>query len=66
MKMQEIREIAKPLGIKTSRLSKINLVRAIQLAEGNFACFATATAGECDQLDCIWRGDCLPLSKKAA
>ncbi len=66
MKMQEIREIAKPLGIKTSRMSKINLVRAIQQAEGNFPCFATATSGECDQIDCIWRKDCLALSKKAA
>jgi hypothetical protein len=66
MKMQEIRAIAKPLGIKTSRMSKINLVRAIQQAEGNFACFATASAGECDQAECIWRADCLALSKKAA
>jgi len=64
MKMQQIREIAKPLGIKTARMSKINLVRAIQQAEGNFPCFATAVAGECDQTECVWREDCLALSKK--
>lgn len=64
MKMPEIREMAKGLGVKTSRMSKLNLVRAVQTAEGNFACFATPEAGECDQLDCIWRDDCLALAKK--
>jgi len=66
MKMQEVRAIAKGMEIKTSRMSKLNLIREIQTAEGNFACFATAAAGECDQDDCIWREDCLALSKKQA
>ena len=64
MNMQEIRGIAKDLGIKTSKITKVNLVRSIQLSEGNFDCFATASSGECDQLNCLWRKDCLSLAKK--
>lgn len=66
MNMQEIRKIAKTLEIKTSRMSKLNLIREIQTVEGNIACFATPAAADCDQQDCIWRGDCLPLAKKQA
>ena len=64
MQMQEIRNIAKEIGVKTSRLSKVDLVRSIQIAEGNFSCFATANAGDCDQTGCIWREDCFAAAKK--
>ena len=64
MQMQEIREIAKGIGVKTSRQTKVDLVRSIQGAEGNFKCFATATEGVCDQFDCIWRQDCFAAAKK--
>lgn len=64
MQMQEIRNIAKLLGIKTSRLSKVDLVRQIQIAEGNFECFATPTDGYCDREDCNWRDDCFTAAKK--
>ena len=64
MKMQEIREIAKRMGIKSGRLNKMKLIRAIQLGEGNFDCFASAGEGECDQSLCKWREDCLPATKK--
>ena len=66
MNMQEIRSIAKEFGLKTSRISKVNLVRSIQQTEGNFDCFATATDGECDQSGCLWRKDCLSLGKGKA
>ena len=66
MNMQEIRVIAKSLDIKTARMTKANLIREIQTTEGNFPCFATAEAGECDQTLCIWRDDCLMLAKKQA
>ena len=64
MNMQEIRGLAKEFGIKTSRMSKVNLVRSIQLAEGNFSCFASAVDGECDQAGCAWREDCFAAAKK--
>lgn len=64
MNLQEIKEIAKSRGLKTTGLNKVNLVQQIQLNEGNFACFATATSGECDQFGCMWRKDCFALAKK--
>ena len=62
MNMQEIRGIAKNFGIKTSRMKKANLIKTIQLSEGNFDCFASAVDGECDQSGCIWREDCFFMS----
>jgi len=66
MQIQEIRDIAKNYGIKTSRQNKVELVRSIQVAEGNFNCFATALDGVCDQTACIWRKDCFEAAKKKA
>ena len=64
MNMQAIRIIAKDHGIKPSRMSKVQLVKRIQLSEGNFDCFATARDGVCDQYDCLWRDDCFSSAKK--
>ncbi len=64
MNMQEIRGRANNFGIKTSRMSKENLIHAIQVSEGNFNCFASAVDGVCDQLNCIWRDDCFDAAKK--
>ena len=64
MNMQEIRGRAKELSIKTSHMSKVDLIQSIQLSEGNFNCFATAIEGECDQSDCLWRDDCFSAAKK--
>ncbi len=59
MKIQEIRAKAKALQVKnTFGLSKAELIRRIQKAEGNFDCFGTAK-GYCDQLQCSFREDCL-------
>lgn len=67
MQMQEIRNRAKTIGIKASvKQTKVDLVRSIQVAEGNFSCFATAVNGECDQTGCLWREDCFALAKKQA
>ena len=64
MNMQQIRGIARDHGLKPSRLGKLDLIHAIQEAEGNFACYATATDGYCDRLDCRWRDDCFRAAKK--
>ncbi len=64
MQIQEIRSIAKSLGVKTSRLSKVDLIRQIQIAEGNFECFATAHEGNCNRQNCVWRDDCFTAAKK--
>lgn len=62
MKMQELRDMAQILGVSTAGVDRIGLVRAIQRAEGNFDCFATAHEGICDQLTCLWRADCFRLA----
>ena len=66
MQVQEIRDIAKDHGIKTSRMTKLKLVKEIQKHEGNFTCFATAVNGECDQWGCMWRKDCFAEARKVA
>ncbi len=64
MQIQEIRDIAKSIGIKTGKLSKMNLILEIQRTEGNFDCFATAFQGQCNQADCCWRVDCFSVARK--
>ena len=56
--MKEIREMALQLGVRSTRMRKAELVRAIQRAEGNFDCYGTATGEECDQEECLWREGC--------
>ncbi len=56
MKIQEIRKIAKNWGIqaKVGR-SKKDLIRDIQVMEGNSPCFHTK---ETCENDCLWKDDC--------
>lgn len=58
MKLEEIKEIAKQHDIKAGKMKKAELVRAIQVAEQNDACFDTGKASECGQAECLWRSDC--------
>jgi len=54
MKIQQMRDIARDRRLNPGRLGKVELIRAIQRAEGNFDCFATAHDGVCDQSQCLW------------
>jgi hypothetical protein len=58
MKLEEIKTIARQHDIKVGKLKKAELVRAIQSAERNDACFETGQASECGQAGCLWRADC--------
>lgn len=58
MKMLEVKEIAKKLGVTTVKLDKGELIRAIQSEEGNIPCFGIGKATECGQSGCLWREDC--------
>jgi hypothetical protein len=58
MKMQEVRKKAKPLGLKTGGMKKVDLIRAIQSEEGCTPCFQTKVSS-CEQTNCCWRDDCL-------
>ncbi len=65
MKLKEVRVMAKSAGIKKiSSMTKVGLIHAIQLDEGNFNCYATATLNKCDQVSCLWRADCFTAAKK--
>ena len=58
MKVEQIRAIAAGMGIKTGKMKKGEIIRAIQEAEGNPQCFDTGKAAECGQANCLWRKDC--------
>ena len=58
MKVAEIKTIAKQRKIKTGKVTKTELVRAIQLDEGNSPCFDTNTSQICGQDNCLWREHC--------
>lgn len=64
MKIAEVRAIAKSYGIPPGGLSKTELIKTLQVREGNFDCFASADNGECDQTDCLWRDDCFETAQK--
>ncbi|WP_198265124.1 SAP domain-containing protein [sulfur-oxidizing endosymbiont of Gigantopelta aegis] len=66
MKMQEIRKIAKKNGLRSGKLNKTLLVKHIQISEGNFDCFSSASNDYCDQSNCIWKEDCFNLARKKA
>jgi len=57
MKMQEIRKIAVYWGVDTKigRFKK-DIIRDIQVKEGNSPCFGTK---ETCENDCLWKADCL-------
>lgn len=60
MNMKQVREMAKQVGAKIANMKKMDAIRTIQLAEGNFDCFGRAD-GHCDQINCCFREDCLAL-----
>ena len=43
-------------------LGRVEDVRAIQRAEGNFDCFGRALNNYCDQRDCLYHAECLSVS----
>ncbi len=58
MKMKDIIKIASKNGVKSGNMDKTQLIRAIQIAEGNNDCFATSQVQTCGQKNCLWREDC--------
>jgi predicted metal-binding transcription factor (methanogenesis marker protein 9) len=58
MKMMEVKEKAKMLGVKPGKMKKSDLIKAIQLKEGNDACFGSGNE-QCSQMECCWRSACL-------
>ena len=62
MKMQEVRNIAKKMNINTGTArTKQDLIRDIQITEGNSPCYKTIS--DCGIMNCLWRADCLSKKK---
>lgn len=60
MKMNEIKQKAKGIGVSPGKMRKTELIRTIQQSEGYDPCFQTAKKS-CDQQLCCWRKDCLNM-----
>ncbi len=58
MRVDEIKAMAREMGIRTGRMTKGELIRAIQRAEGNCECYEGAGRIHCDQTGCLWFQDC--------
>ena len=58
MKLIEVKELAAQRGLKTDKMKKTAVVKAVHAAEGNTPCFDTGAAAECGQANCLWRVDC--------
>ena len=56
--LQQIQKMARSNGLSNiNKMKKAELIRAVQVAEGNSPCFQRISA--CGQMDCLFRGDCL-------
>lgn len=58
MNLNHIKTLAVERGIRPARLKKTELVRAIQAAENNQACYMTNQVDRCGQEACLWRTSC--------
>lgn len=65
MTRRQIVEMARTKKIRVGNMRKENIIRAIQLSEGNEDCFATPMASRCEWKTCLWREDCLMMNFSA-
>ncbi len=58
--LANLKSTAKDMGVSGySKMKKDELIWAIQVAEGNVACFSRIP--ECGIMECLWRVDCQPV-----
>ena len=60
MKLNEIKEKARALGIIPGKMKKPELIHSIQEVEGNTQCFGRSD-GQCPQTDCCFMRDCIKI-----
>lgn len=60
MDIKQIKSTAKSLGIDIEGMSKTEIIRSIQRAEGSTLCYGHGMF-VCDNIECRWRKDCLGL-----
>jgi hypothetical protein len=59
-------QVAPVAWLHVSNPVKIQLIRKYQRNEGNYDCCASAYIRVCQQLECLWRDECLALAKDDA
>jgi hypothetical protein len=64
MKYNDIRNMAKRMGLHPYRMKKTELIHAIQRDENNIDCYGTVRVNDCNESGCLWRVDCLSLNQK--
>lgn len=62
MNFNEVRRMAKDLGVNTARGKKTDIIRAIQRAENNIECYATDRVNNCYENLCLWKSECLSIN----
>jgi hypothetical protein len=63
MNFNELRKMAKRMGISTCRVKKPDIIRSVQRAESNIQCFGTQRVEYCCEHVCLWRNDCVKLNQ---
>lgn len=56
MKLNDVRAKAEEMQIRAGKMKKGDLIKAIQMAEGNTPCFQERS--NCDETACCWQDDC--------
>jgi hypothetical protein len=64
MKFNDIRKMAKGMGVNTYRMKKADIIHAIQKTENNIECYGTERVEYCGEDSCLWRDECLLLKHK--
>lgn len=59
MNIKEIKAMAKKKGVKTGKMQKAEIIRAIQKAENNLDCYGTDRVQNCNEQKCLWLADCV-------
>jgi len=60
MTMSRIKQKAISIGVQPGEMSKTELIRSIQKAEGYTPCFGISN-GQCPYIDCCFMADCLKM-----
>ena len=57
LSMNAVKSKASSLRVTSPSSDRAMLIRQVQAAEGNTACYRTKSA--CDQMKCCWRDECI-------
>ncbi len=60
MKVAEVKTKAKKVGVDCGKMKKEEIIRSIQIAEGNQPCFGKS-GGQCPYTGCCFMDDCLKI-----